>query len=130
MQRFISLLEILKIMGKAKKELLSSYQYKKSFSDNEGKRIREVMNYTMNYYQENISLAKISHVASMTQNAFCKYFKKRTNKTYVQFLNELRIERACKLLIESEVSISEVAFKTGFGNLSNFNRKFKEVKQK
>ena len=130
LQRFVSLLEILKLMGKAKKESLSSYHYKKSFSDNEGKRMREVIDFTLNNYNESITLEKIADVASMSKNAFCKYFKKRTNKTYVQFLNELRIERACKLLVETECTISEVAFQVGFGNLSNFNRKFKEVKVK
>jgi AraC-like DNA-binding protein len=66
----------------------------------------------------------------MTKNAFCKYFKKRTNKTYVSFLTELRIENECKLLkSDTDVSINEIAYKVGFNNISNFNRKFKEVKK-
>jgi len=65
----------------------------------------------------------------MTKNAFCKYFKRRTNKTYVSFLTELRIENACKLLqSKEEFSISEVAYQVGFNNISNFNRKFKAIK--
>lgn len=130
MQRFTSLMEILRIMSRAKKEALSSYHYKKSFSDLEGKRMREVIDFTLNHYQQSISLEKIAGVAAMSKNAFCKYFKKRTNKTYIQFLNELRIERASKLILETEFSISAIAFQTGFGNLSNFNRKFKEIKCK
>ena len=56
--------------------------------------------------------------------------KRRTNKTYVSFLTELRIENACKLLqSKEEFSISEVAYQVGFNNISNFNRKFKEIKQ-
>ncbi|WP_337994843.1 helix-turn-helix domain-containing protein [Polaribacter ponticola] len=66
----------------------------------------------------------------MTKNAFCKYFKKRTNKTYISFLTELRIENACKLLNSNkDLSIAEIAFKSGFNNISNFNRKFKELKK-
>jgi AraC-like DNA-binding protein len=65
----------------------------------------------------------------MTKNAFCKYFKKRTNKTYFQFLNELRIENACQVLIKNpDSTIVEIAYRNGFNNISNFNRKFKELK--
>ena len=63
----------------------------------------------------------------MTPNAFCRYFKQRTNKTYFTFLNEIRIERACKLLRDKECLITEVAEKSGFKYISNFNRKFKEI---
>ena len=64
----------------------------------------------------------------MTPHAFCKYFKKHTRKTYVTFINEIRIERACKMLIdESSESVSNIAFKTGFNNFVNFNRVFKKI---
>ncbi|MFT6050332.1 MAG: AraC-like DNA-binding protein [Patiriisocius sp.] len=79
---------------------------------------------------QKISLEDIASIANMTKNAFCKYFKKRTNKTYVSFLTEVRIENACKLLkSDKDVSINEIAYKVGFNNISNFNRKFKEVKK-
>ena len=131
LERFVTLLRILKLITKAKKQPLSSFVYKKNYSANEGKRMRDVMNYTMNHFDEAITLDKIAEVASMTKNAFCKYFKKRTNKTYVQFLTELRIENACKLLLNrKELPISEVAYQCGFGNLSNFNRQFKDIKGK
>lgn len=131
LERFVTFLQILKIVSKAKKLALSSFVYEKNYSADEGKRMQDVMSYTMNHYDHNISLDSISEVASMTKNAFCKYFKKRTNKTYVQFLNELRVENASKLLLnKNELSISEVAYQCGFGNLSNFNRQFKTVKQK
>lgn len=131
LERFVTFLEVLKLFAKAKKQPLSSYVYEKNYSANEGKRMRDVMNYTTNNYHQNITLDTIADVATMTKNAFCKYFKKRTNKTYVQFLNELRIENASKqLLNKKELSISEVAYQCGFGNLSNFNRQFKSVKKK
>ena len=83
----------------------------------------------MNHFHEVISLDDIAEVALMTKNAFCKYFKKRTNKTYVQFLNELRVEKSSQLLLsQKELSIAEVGFQSGFGNVSNFNRQFKLVK--
>jgi AraC-like DNA-binding protein len=83
----------------------------------------------MTYFNTDISLETISEVANMTKNAFCKYFKKRTNKTYFRFLNELRIEHACKLLIDdNDMAIADIAYKSGFKNLSNFNRQFKFIK--
>ncbi len=129
LNRFIKLLQILKITSKCNYKSLSSFIYDKKYSDNEGNRMRNVFEYTMNNFEKDITLDTIAEVANMTKNAFCKYFKKRTNKTYVQFLNELRLEHACKLLLSNEdLSISEVAEKSGFNNMSNFNRQFKVVK--
>lgn len=130
LNRFIVFLKILAVMGTAKKQPLSLFVYEKKFSNNEGKRMQEIMDYTMNNYKNPISLETISSIASLTKNAFCKYFKKRTNKTYVQFLNELRIENASKLLVtKKDKSIADIAYECGFGNLSNFNRQFKAVKK-
>ncbi len=129
MSQFILLLEILKILSEVNYKSLSSFIYDKIYSDTEGHRMRDVFEYTMENYQSTISLSTIAEVASMTKNAFCKYFKKRTNKTYVQFLNELRIEHACKLLLtQKDLSVIEIAEQTGFNNLSNFNRQFKTIK--
>lgn len=130
LQRFILLLKISKVLSKSKYIALSSFIYKKEYSDIEGKRMRDVMEYTMNNYHKNISLERIATTASMTKNAFCKYFKRRTNKTYFNFLNELRIENACRLLLsDKDFTIAEIADKSGFNNISNFNRQFKNVKQ-
>ena len=91
--------------------------------------MRDVFEYTMNNFENEISLHTISSIGNMTKNAFCKYFKKRTNKTYVSFLNELRIEHASKLLMsKKDLSITEIAERTGFNNMSNFNRQFKALK--
>ena len=127
--RFIILLEVLKIASVCNYKSLSSFIYDKKYTDNEGNRMRNVFEYTMNNFEKEIKLETISDVANMTKNAFCKYFKKRTNKTYVQFLNELRLEHACKLLLSNkDISISEVSEKSGFNNISNFNRQFKILK--
>lgn len=127
--RFIILLKILDILSKSRYKPLSSFIYKKEYSDIEGKRMRDVMEYTMDNYQKTICLEDIAKISAMTKNAFCKYFKKRTNKTYFQFLNELRIAYACKLLLATnDFSIAEIAYKSGFNNISNFNRHFKTIK--
>jgi len=129
LNRFIILLQLLKIASTTNYKSLSSFIYDKKYSDNEGHRMRNVFEYTMNNFEKDISLDTISEVANMTKNAFCKYFKKRTNKTYVQFLNQLRIEHTCKLIQSKQgFSIADIAYKSGFNNISNFNRQFKVVK--
>lgn len=128
LNQFLILFQLLKIASNADYMSLSSFIYDKKYSDNEGKRMRDVFEYTINHFDKEISLNAISEVGNMTKNAFCKYFKKRTNKTYGQFLNELRIEHACKLLQNNnEHSIAEIAEASGFSNISNFNRQFKSA---
>lgn len=127
--RFIGFINLLKQVNVSKSETLSSFVSLKKFSDNEGRRMNAVYNYTLSNFQKVITLNTISEEAAMTKNAFCKYFKKRTNKTYTTFLNELRIEKACSLLqTKTEYTIAEIAEKSGFQNISNFNRKFKLIK--
>jgi AraC-like DNA-binding protein len=129
-QLFTTLLELLKIASRANFKSLSSFIYEKKYTDVEGKRMRDVFEYTMTHFKSDISLETIASIATMTKNAFCKYFKKRTNKTYFQFLNELRIEHACKLLVEEkDFSIADIAYNSGYKNISNFNRQFKTIKK-
>ncbi|MFL0352169.1 AraC family transcriptional regulator [Xanthomarina sp. GH4-25] len=128
-ERFIILLKLLNLFSISEYKSLSSFIYEKTFSVIEGERMRDVFEYTMTNYNKDITLESIANVANMTKNAFCKYFKKYTNKTYGQFLNELRIEHACKLLLSKKnLTISDIAYKVGFNNISNFNRQFKKVK--
>ena len=130
LNRFLVFLELLKLLVKSKYQPLSSFIYDKKYTDSEGKRMRDVMDFTMKNYPNKISLETVAMVSSMTKNAFCKYFKKRTNKSYFSFLNELRIENASKLLLSDEgFSIAEIADQSGFNNISNFNRQFKTVKK-
>lgn len=129
LQRFILFLEILQFIASAKVRTLTSFVYQKNYTDVEGKKMRDIFEFTIENAHKTIYLEDVANVANMTKNAFCKYFKKRTNKTYVNFLNELRIQNACKFLLSNkELSVNEIAFLSGFQNISNFNRKFKEIK--
>jgi len=129
LERFILLLKIIETLSKCKAKSLSTFVYEKQYSDIEGNRMRNVFEYTMSHFTEDITLSQISDTAAMTKNAFCKYFKRRTNKSYFTFLNELRIEHACKLLLANKNdSISDIADRSGFNNISNFNRQFKAIK--
>jgi len=129
-ERIASLLKILSIILQSKKEPLSSFVYRKKYTEFDGKRMNDVFQYAMDHFQKPISLEEISEEANMSKNAFCRYFKKRTNKTFFRFLIEIRIEHACKLLYKNrELSISVISELCGFQNIANFNRKFKELKK-
>lgn len=128
-ERFLLFLQLLKVLNEIPKQLLSSYPIQKKFNDLEGQRMGNIYSYTLNHFREKITLEEIASEAAMTPQAFCRYFKKRTRKTYIEFLNEIRIEEACSLLKNnSEMSITEISERSGFSNISNFHRKFKQQK--
>ena len=129
LERFISFLNILKLISNAETKSLSSFIYSKRYSDDEGERMSNVMNYAITNFNSDITLDSIADIANMTPNAFCRYFKQRTNKTFFQFLLEIRLESACRLLKKKkDMTVSEISDASGFKNISNFNRKFKEFK--
>lgn len=131
LERFIIFFKILQTISNSNYQQLSSFIYPKNYSNAEGERMSKVVAYTMSHYDQPISLSQISSIANLSPNAFCKYFKSRTNKTYVQFLTEIRVEHACKLLSKThELTILDIALASGFTNISNFNRKFKSLKKK
>lgn len=126
MSDFISLLHSMAHIRKWK--MLSTTSSGFSISDVEGLRMNDIYQYTIVNYSENISIRQIAAVAHLTAPAFCRYFKKHTNKTYINFLNEIRISEACNKISEGEFkSMSSVAHETGFSNVTNFNRVFKKV---
>ncbi|MDO6603251.1 AraC family transcriptional regulator [Arenibacter palladensis] len=128
-ERVATLLKIISLISNAKTAPLSSFVYKKRYTDDEGKRMNDVFEYAMEKFYEPITLEEIADKAHMNKNSFCRYFKKRTNKTFFQFLIEIRIENACKLINSNpDLSISLIAEQCGFGTIANFNRKFKEIK--
>jgi AraC-like DNA-binding protein len=93
----------------------------------EDKRMNEVLNFTFKYSHRKIKINEVAEVANLSTEAFCRYFKLRTRKTYTNFLNEVRISHACKMLIEGKQNIQATCYDSGFQNLSHFNRTFKRV---
>ncbi len=127
--KFLIFLKLLRLLADAKNEVLTGYVYPKKLSVNEGNRMQNVFDFVMNNFQQEITLNSVAEMAFMTPAAFCRFFKLRTNKTFFQFLIEVRIEHACLLLAgNSSLSISEIAALSGFSSISNFNRKFKAIK--
>ncbi|HTJ10601.1 MAG TPA: AraC family transcriptional regulator [Dinghuibacter sp.] len=127
--RLSAFIDMLQFMAGLKKwKTLSTEITEHAISDTEGLRMNDIYQYTMSNYTENITLKRISDVAHLTPQAFCRYFKKHTLKTYVNFLNEVRVSEACKKLMARDYeSVSAVAYQTGFSNAVTFNRVFKKV---
>lgn len=110
-------------------EALCSEVYSSNISENEGRRLSNILNFIMRNYSNQITLEDVANAAYMTPQAFCRYFKKHTGHTFISFLNEVRINDACKSLISGQKAdcISGVAYRAGFNSITNFNRVFKSV---
>ena len=108
---------------------LSSVGYTKFSPSEDTTRIDRIFEYMLKNYTEEILLSEIAKKTNMSVSAFCKYYKKRTGKTFTQTLNEVRIGHACKLFIEKGLTVSEVCYQSGFNNLSYFHRNFKKITQ-
>ena len=107
--------------------LLSSSTFQNSYNKSETERLNDIYNYTMSNFKQKISLEEIASISCLSVNSFCRYFKSQTRKTYSQFLIEIRIGHACKLLIENRLTVSKICVESGFNNFSNFNRYFKII---
>ncbi len=126
--RVIELLNILQEMAKSSESTLlnaAGFTFEVEQGDND--RINKVYSFVQNNYTRAIPLQEIADIANMTVPSFCRYFKKIAGKNFTRFVNEIRIVQACKLLSEQELSVTNVAFDTGFNNFSHFNRLFKEI---
>ena len=129
-ERISLLLSILNSIACTEKiDFLSSTGFVDSIQNDHDHRINKVYKYVMTNFKNQLSIDQIAAEISMTSTSFCRFFKKRTNKSFVQYVNEIRVGYACKLLYEDKFSISQVAFECGFDNLSNFNKQFKKIKQ-
>ncbi|MGY5355359.1 AraC family transcriptional regulator [Wenyingzhuangia sp. IMCC45467] len=127
--RVIELLKILNLLAKWDAiTILSSEGFVQSFSDNKLKKLEEVYEYIYNHFNTDISLERVAEVACMNASAFSRYFKKAHGKNFIKYVNELRVNYACKLILDNKYAIIDICFESGFNNLSNFNRQFKLIK--
>lgn len=126
--RVVLLMEALALIGSSSSgKLLSSIGFKYNFEESDKYRINLIYEYSFAHYKDKISLERIAQIANLAPNSFCRYFKAKTRKTYFQFVNEIRVSHACKLLIEDEVSIKQICYESGFNNFSSFHAVFKQI---
>ena len=127
-QRIILLIEALTAVANTKQPvLLSSMGFKPDLVDAEKDRINAIYEYSIRNFKRKIQLEEIADVANISPNSFCRYFKSRTRKTYSQFLIELRVGHACKLLIENNHCIKRLCYESGFNNFTSFHKYFKMI---
>jgi len=129
LQRFQAALVLLTLLEQAGEELqqLNSGGRLLGLSEKDGSRMDRVMQFVLAHRFQKITLAEVAAEANLTKEAFCRFFKLRTRKTFTDYLLHLRINEAQQLLQETELGISEIAYRVGFENLSYFNRSFKRI---
>jgi AraC-like DNA-binding protein len=126
--RIIALIECLSAFaGTADLHILSSIGFSHDFSELENDRINAIYDYTFRHFPQKIYLEQVAAVAGLVPNSFCRYFKSRTGKTYTQFLTEIRVGHACKLLIDNRISIKQLCYESGFNNFTCFHKNFKFI---
>jgi AraC-like DNA-binding protein len=127
-QRIILLIEALSAVASCKQLVpLSSIGFKPDLVEVESDRINAIYEYSIKNFRNKIQLEEIAEVANISPNSFCRYFKSRTRKTYSQFLIELRVGHACKLLIENKECIKRLCYESGFNNFTSFHKYFKQI---
>ncbi|PZX53078.1 AraC-like DNA-binding protein [Algoriphagus ratkowskyi] len=129
LERIINLLRILQILGTSSEYKTISPGYANSHLANisEMQRMEKIYTYVLAHYREDISLEKIAGIANLSVSSFCRYFKKMTNKTFFEFLIEIRISNVCRALVEDKLPIEVICYECGFNNVSNFYRHFNKV---
>jgi len=126
-ERLLILLQILYLMADAKTEekMLSSVGFSAEYSEIEQDRMSDIYDYTLNHFARKIYLEEIAEVAKLTPESFCRFFKSRMRKTYSDFILEIRVGHACKLLIEDHLNLKQICYESGFNNGVTFHRYFK-----
>ncbi|MDB5250167.1 MAG: helix-turn-helix protein [Segetibacter sp.] len=129
-KRIITLCECLDILSRKEEFITLSTQEVKEVNNKNRERIDRIFQYTMENFKEPIQLPAIAGIADMSVPAFCNYFKKSTRKKYIDFLNEVRIGYACKLLTDNtQTTVEGACYDSGFNTLANFNKQFLKVKK-
>lgn len=127
-EQFIALMAILHELSITKEyRYLCSAGYSQNVQAADLVRLNGVIDFLMKNFRNAIRLEDVAAIANMSVTAFCRYFKSRTHKTVIQFINELRIGYAHKLLVETQLNVDQVCYECGFNNVSNFYEQFQKI---
>ncbi len=125
-EKIILLLNVLNTIALCSQLSFLSFEKEIPESD-DSDRINNVLRYSRSHFSRRIELEEIAAVAFISPNSFCRFFKSKTSKTYSQFLIELRVNHACKLLKENRLNSKQVCCESGFNNFANFHKYFKQI---
>ena len=125
-EQFQHLLQILYILSNDEESrVLASSSFAKVERNVESRRVQKVQEYINAHYAEEIRLDDCAALAGMTPSAFSRFFKQHTGRTLLDYIIDIRLGHAARLLVDTALGISEISYSCGFNNLSNFNRTFK-----
>jgi AraC-like DNA-binding protein/mannose-6-phosphate isomerase-like protein (cupin superfamily) len=127
-ERFLQFFRLMDIIGQSKDFVpLASINYKNMHFETKNKRILIIHEFLMKNYRESIDLKQIALLVNMAEGSLCRFFKSIVGITIFEYLNKIKVDYACKLLMDKNLSILDVALDSGFNNLSHFNKQFKKV---
>lgn len=127
-EKIVNLLKIIQVLSESEEitPISSSYSFYKQ-SEFETDRLNTIIAHTLSNFNKEITLEEIASLSNFSVTSFCRYFKNITKKTYFDFLTEVRISHACRMIIDDKFSLSYICFECGFNNVSNFYRHFKKI---
>lgn len=127
-ERMLHFYRIMDIIGKSDSNIqLASKEYMKMRFKSGNKRISAIHEYLMNNYRDEVNLKRLSELVSMAEGSLCRFFKENVGMTLFEYLNQIKTDFACRLLMDPDLSIMEVCLDSGFNNLSHFNKQFKKM---
>jgi AraC-like DNA-binding protein len=127
-KKIILLMEaLIGIANSKQSSVISSIGFRNDFHQSENDRINAIYDYSIANFKRKIQMEEMAAVANISPNSFCRYFKSRTRKTYSQFINEIRVGHACKLLIENKINVKQICYESGFHNFASFHKYFKSI---
>lgn len=129
LKRIIHFLDLLNLMiHSSEKTYLNLLEPQANYNMKDCERINEIYDYLLKHHQERFSLAKLAAHMAMSTTALCRYFKSVSGKSITTALNENRVNKACRLLIEDDMNAAQACYESGFNNYSFFNEQFKKIK--
>jgi AraC-like DNA-binding protein len=124
LKRWLCLIDILLDIAESKKVMPITKTPHTGYNEKESKRLCNVFEWITTNFEKEIRLSEAAQIAGMNENAFSRFFSQRTRKTFSEFIQELRLQKAAKLLVENDMTITQVCYECGYNNVSNFNRQF------
>ncbi|MFH5832990.1 AraC family transcriptional regulator [Halalkalibaculum sp. DA384] len=130
LNNLIALLKVFNILLEIEDyEYLSTPGYIKQANQSDFQKVNKIYEYVFKNFQHDISLEEVAELVNITPGSLCRYFKNKTGQTLFEFLKEVRIGYACKLLSVTNKTITEICFESGYNTLAHFNTQFKELKK-
>ncbi len=126
-EQLIKFLDVLCRLSSSSDQKVLSSSDMRQYTTESSDRLSAVIKYVSDNYASYINLNDVADIACMTTNSFCRFFKKMTNKSFTQFLNEVRIRNASRLLVQQNLPVSDVCYMVGYNSITNFNKQFKQI---